>query len=365
MGVNEGSVTSEETFALDTPGATRRRLRPAGLPLRTMGRPENKERYLGVVALPLGGPMRARRFLPGFVLAHACASLAPGPAAAAIMGTYDSPLGKLRLVEKDGVVTGSIAGGEGPCGFAAGKKVLEGTRLDDSVTGSFKACGLGEGCPGEVDGVLMLLVTNDGRLLSGAVHLSLGQCRSPLAGDGITLRRGKPATQPKAQPKKPAPHGTKTTAGKGKVASELPSSESMARPQNARREAEARALAGQQLFETGAIEEARAKFIEATQIDSTYSEGYVGVGVTYYMRDRYDEALDFYKKGLEANPGNRDAYYNMACVYALKGEKEQSLRYLRIAALNGYVTMSTLDEDSDLKSLHGDEEFEKLKRGEL
>jgi tetratricopeptide (TPR) repeat protein len=95
----------------------------------------------------------------------------------------------------------------------------------------------------------------------------------------------------------------------------------MARPQDARREAEALALAGQRLFETGAIEGARAKFIEATRIDSTYSQGYVGIGVTYYMRDRYDEALDFYKKGLEADPGNRDAYYNMACVYALASSR--------------------------------------------
>jgi hypothetical protein len=54
----------------------------------------------------------------------------------------------------------------------------------------------------------------------------------------------------------------------------------------------------------------------------------------------------------------------MACVYAVKGDKSQALRYLRIALLNGYVQLETLSLDPDLAKLQGDPQFERLKRGD-
>ena len=81
--------------------------------------------------------------------------------------------------------------------------------------------------------------------------------------------------------------------------------------------------------------------------------------------DWYDEAKDAYGLALEADPANPDVYYNLACIHALTNEKEQALGYLQIALLNGYVDLSTLTQDPDLKSLNGDERFEALKKGEL
>jgi hypothetical protein len=294
------------------------------------------------------------RALPGVFVAALSMSLA-APAGAAIGGTYSSPLGKLRLKEKNGVVTGTSAG-KGPCGFKKGKKVFEGSVLDDSVTGTLTACKLGDGCSGAVDGVAMLLVTQRGRVLSGAVHLETGACKSPLQGDSITIRKPKP---------KPKAGGTTKTAGGASAATTRadPGGKTAKPPKGVgpREHAMSLAAAASGMMEGGKIEEARAKFIESVQVDPTYSQGHVGVGVTYYLRDRYDEALTHYKAGLEADPGNRDAYYNMACVYALKGEKEQALRYLQIAVLNGYVELDTFASDPDLKSLHGDADFEALK----
>jgi Flp pilus assembly protein TadD len=317
-----------------------------------------------------------------FVTSSACVAallfaFAPQAAASSLSGTYDSPLGKVRLVEKAGVVTGTIAG-KNPCGFKTGKKVLEGSRLDDSVTGTVYTCKLGDGCSGEVDGVVMLLVTQQGKLLSGAVHLDAGQCKSPLVGDGIALKRAGTKTpaeiaqQREAKAAKEAAakqanakQGNAKQGGKAGAETAGTSKASGEAPKRGRAAAEKLALEGQMLFESGSIEEARARFLEATQVDPSYSQAFVGVGVTYYMRDRYDEALDYYKQALEADPGNRDAYYNIGCVYALKGDQEQALRYLRIAVLNGYVDMGTLDNDPDLKSLHEHPDFQKLRRGEL
>lgn len=270
--------------------------------------------------------------------------------AAPIAGTYASPLGTLTLTEKGGVVTGRVKDAKNPCGFAKGTTVLDGSRLDDSITGTFKACKLGDGCSGPLDGAVMLLVTKNGALLSGAVHFDKGKCSTPVQGDGVAFKKGA-SSKPSA-----APATTKPALGapKGKV--------------TPRQKAEALAVEGKALLESGAegsVEEAREKFKQAVATDPEYAEGYIGIGVTFSMRQRFDEALEQYKKAIEVNPSYPDGYYNSACVYAIKNDPEQALRYLRISFLNGWAQTEILSQDPDLKNLEGNAEFEKLKRGEI
>lgn len=264
------------------------------------------------------------------------------PAAAApLSGTYTSPLGLLAVAEKDGTVTAKVVDGKkNPCGFAKGTTVLEGSRLDDSVVGTFHACKLGEGCSGGVEGSAMLLVTRGGAALSGAVHLDAGSCQTPLGGESVVLKRGKGS----AGAKPPVKTDKKTP------------------PRERAEKVAAEAFTKYQ--QDGNAEAARASFLETTRIDPTYAEGYIGVGMTYKARERLDEALEWYKKALEANPAVGDAYYNIGCVYAVRGDTEQALRYLRIALLNGYVQLDTLQSDPDLKGLAGHPAFEKLKAGQ-
>lgn len=266
---------------------------------------------------------------------------AAGPAwAAPLSGTFSSPLGKVVVSEKDGTVIAKLVDAKNPCGFPKGKAILEGSRLDDSVVGTLHACrSPSDTCMGPIDGPVMLLITRGGAAISGAVHLEAGACQTPLKGDSVVFKKAG------------APPGKKPSADN---AGGTP-----------RQRAEKLAAEAQKVMNEneGNAEAARAKLQEAVQIDPTYAEGFNGVGVTYYVRERYDEALDWYKKAIDANPAFGDAYYNIGCVYALRGDVEQALRYLRIALLNGYVQLNTLESDSDLKSLHGNEKFEALKKG--
>jgi tetratricopeptide (TPR) repeat protein len=117
---------------------------------------------------------------------------------------------------------------------------------------------------------------------------------------------------------------------------------------------------GDELRREGRFEQARQKFLEAVQEDPAYAEGFNGVGVTYYARNDYGEAMRWYKKALQADPDFGDAYYNLGCIYALQGRKAMSLRYLRTALRNGYVARKQMARDGDLRSLAGDPEFEAL-----
>ena len=337
-------------------------------------------------------------------------------------GLYNSPLGTLSITEKNGVVTARQASGKGPCGFKKGKVVFEGSRLDDSITGDVVTCKIGQGCAGEVRGMAMLLIAKKGSIISGAVHVNAGQCKTPLKGDGLRIvKQKKKRTKTKKAAREKAHelekqtttraalnqaghsdrssskvssddaeevHGDETInkegtrggsdgskVGEGAASDGQsgpldagPSADATpASPAEARGQAKKRARQGASLLMQGKAEKARSLFQEAVQIDPTYSQGHVGIGITYYQRDRYDEALDAYKKAVEVNPSNPDAYYNMACIYAIQGEKEKALNFLRIALLNGYVNLETIEEDAngDFKNLADDPDFKKLKTGQF
>lgn len=71
-------------------------------------------------------------------------------------------------------------------------------------------------------------------------------------------------------------------------------------------------------------------------------------------------ALEWYKKALAVDPDFGDAYFDMACVYALQGERELALHHLQIAALNGSATAEGIDADPDLARLRRDPAYQAL-----
>jgi hypothetical protein len=270
--------------------------------------------------------------------AFCCLVASTAASATPLAGVFSSSMGTLKVQEAaDGSVTGTIADPRNPCGIPRGTLVLSGTRLDDSVAGTLKTCRFAaDGCEGMIEGETILLITRGGAQLSGTAHFEAGKCKTPL-GESITMKK-------EGAPRPPAPPKPKVT--------DLQRAEGLARE-------------AQPLLQSGNAEEARKKCQEAVKIDSEFSQGYTCIGVSYYLRDRFDEALEQYKKALEADPANRDVYYNIGCVHAVQGRTAEALDYLKLALLNGYVDVQTLASDSDLKSLNGNPVFEALKTGRL
>ena len=261
--------------------------------------------------------------------------------AAPLSGKFQSPLGILAVKEgADGTVSGTITEVKNPCNFPKGTEVLTGARLDDScVAGTLKACKLmTDTCAGFIQGDAILLVTKGGSLLSGTVHLDGKGCETPIKGDAVVLKK-----MGGGAPPKPPPPPTKPK----------------------RDEAEKLAKEAHTLIMAGEAEEARKKCTEAVALDPGFSQGYTCLGVSYYLRDRYDEAFEQYAKALEADPANRDVYYNMASIYAIQGKADEAIQYLKLSVLNGYIDLATLNTDNDLKNLHGNAEFERIKSGQL
>jgi hypothetical protein len=263
------------------------------------------------------------------------------PAAPAVGGEYDSPLGRVR-VEGDGTsYRGTLLVPSGPCKFTKGEQVLKATLLDDSLAGEVRLCQTGCAAP-EAWAKGVLLVGPRG--LSGAVHVSAG-CQAPVGKNGglVFTRAAAPKAAGSVTPKvKPPP----ATAG-------------------AVEQARAAMRDGATWLGEGNFEKARARFEEAVALAPKLPEAYNGVGVSYRGRGDFAAALTWYKKALGVDPDFGDAYYNMACVYALSGQPDLALRYLQIAAVNGYATAEGIGEDPDLASLRELKAYQALVRARM
>lgn len=85
------------------------------------------------------------------------------------------------------------------------------------------------------------------------------------------------------------------------------------------------------------------------------------LGNARYEAKDYMKAIPAYQKVIElgaAFPSN--AAYNIACCYALAGDKEQALKWLDRAFEMGFRRLEHAQKDTDLQSLHDDPRFRKI-----
>ena len=83
-----------------------------------------------------------------------------------------------------------------------------------------------------------------------------------------------------------------------------------------------------------------------------------------YVQGKYAEAADAAREAVEAHPQYAGPFYNLACVEALAGRKDDAMRHLRHAfetAPDQFRTWAA--QDSDLDSLRDDAEFQQLLAG--
>jgi hypothetical protein len=287
--------------------------------------------------------------LAGLAPLLASAAAAAGPT---VTGEWDASIGRIRIEAVGDLFTGRLIASSGLCSFEPGSEVLKGTLLDDSLAGKLRLCLRGKACKVKEEWANAVFLAAPGSL-SGAVHVDAKGCVAPVGKKGgLTLRRASgPPPAPGA-----APPPTGGAAAKGTAQADA----------RARR-AKARAIMndGAAYLNEGSFEAARRRFLEAIEVDEGIPEAFNGVGVTWRMRNDLERALEWYKKALVVDPDFGDAYYNMACVYALQGQKDMALRYLQIAALNGYASGEGIDADPDLESLRGDPAYRALVRAKM
>ena len=100
------------------------------------------------------------------------------------------------------------------------------------------------------------------------------------------------------------------------------------------------------------------RVVEANPVNARFWNSF---GDAAYGNKDYRKAIQAYEKALELGAGfPSNAAYNIACCYALLGEKEQAFKWLQKAFDMGFRNLAHSQQDSDLVSLHDDPRFNKI-----
>lgn len=300
--------------------------------------------------------------MPRGLLLLALVAAAPPAGAAGLQGSYRSPFGALKLSQKGAEVTATMQSPAKGCAIPKAQSVLSGVLLEDNLTGELTICQVGEGCAPTAKAFVILLVSKNGKMLTGALHLSDPKCQVPGLGKGRGLRitRGTYVKPKPKKPPKPKPDPDKDPGSEWvQPGAEVPVDA------DASKDVDTLLREGFEMLAGGNVEDARTKFIRASEVDPSRAEPFNGVGVTFWARQKYTDALLWYKKALETNPDFGDSFYNMACIYSLENKRELALKYLRIALLNNYINKNDaaeIVEDPDFHNIRDDPEFLQLIR---
>jgi len=107
--------------------------------------------------------------------------------------------------------------------------------------------------------------------------------------------------------------------------------------------------------------EAAALWEKVVEINPVEGRFWDRLGSARYSSKDYRKAIPAYEKSMELRAGfPSNAAYNIACCYALLGEKEQAIKWLERAFDMGFRFLENAQKDTDLQSLHDDPRFQKI-----
>jgi tetratricopeptide (TPR) repeat protein/beta-lactamase regulating signal transducer with metallopeptidase domain len=84
-------------------------------------------------------------------------------------------------------------------------------------------------------------------------------------------------------------------------------------------------------------------------------------GMQLHRRGKYEQAIEAFQKAIEDGYREDASSYNIACGYALLGDKDKAFEWLNKAMQEGFELSGYLKSDDDLESLHSDARWAKIK----
>jgi len=72
-------------------------------------------------------------------------------------------------------------------------------------------------------------------------------------------------------------------------------------------------------------------------------------GLELLKNRKYDESIDAFKKAIELDKTLPEGYYNIACAFALRGEKDKALDWFAESLAHGFSDKPHIETDTDLR----------------
>ncbi len=116
----------------------------------------------------------------------------------------------------------------------------------------------------------------------------------------------------------------------------------------------------QTLVDEGKWTDAAAVFEAIVEIDGNDAKSWHMLGYTLHAAGDLDQALEAHKKAAKFEEVAQVATYNIACVYALQGDKDQAFAYLGKALDAGWDGIDHMATDPDMDNLRDDPRYKKI-----
>lgn len=110
-------------------------------------------------------------------------------------------------------------------------------------------------------------------------------------------------------------------------------------------------------FQNNDFSEAARAYKLLVTADSTNGMAWLRLAGSYYRLQRYEDAIPAYERADQLGIYPPYVRYNLACAYALTGQKEPAFAWLEKALDSGFAGLRQLERDEDLASLRRDDRF--------
>lgn len=110
----------------------------------------------------------------------------------------------------------------------------------------------------------------------------------------------------------------------------------------------------------GDVDGAVAIYRELVAKDKADAQAWLNLGLTTLAAKRYPDAIAALTQAASGEGIKGRAYYNLACAYALTGEKEKAIEAVGHAIEAGFRSKGNFEGDPDLKSIREDGRFRQL-----
>jgi tetratricopeptide (TPR) repeat protein len=116
--------------------------------------------------------------------------------------------------------------------------------------------------------------------------------------------------------------------------------------------------AADEYFNNKDFTQAATLYQKATTEDPKNGRAWFRLALSYHFSGRLEDAIKAYQVADSLKAAPRLIPYNLACAYAMLGQKEAAFTQLDLAVSRGFKDVATMSTDTDLVSLHNDPRFE-------
>lgn len=117
---------------------------------------------------------------------------------------------------------------------------------------------------------------------------------------------------------------------------------------------------GSSLIDLKRYEEALEPIKKSLEIMPLNPHAWSNKGKALFGLKRYDESLEAFQEALKLNFDDADSLYNVACLYSIKKDKDNAVKYLKKAVKLDESLAERAKKDKDFEELWNDDNFKEI-----